>query len=94
MLILFYEYKWREENRAITVCMTPSTKFVQLFDRYTGVEIVGPWSFIGGELVGSGELSDMRREAIAALLREQEVIQAAHIATIAALIGTNLATVP
>jgi hypothetical protein len=80
MLILFYEYKWREENRAITVCMTPATKFVQLFDRYTGVEIDGPWSFIGGELVGYGDLSDTRREAIAALLREQETIQSAHTA--------------
>jgi hypothetical protein len=82
MLILFYEYKWREENRAITVCMETATKFVQLFDRYTGVEIVGPWSFIGGELVGSGDLSDTRKEAIATLLREQETLQAAHIATI------------
>jgi hypothetical protein len=84
MLILHYNYEWRGEPRSITVCMTSATKAVQLWDRFTGVEIDGPWSFIGGELLGSGELSDTRREAIAALLREQEVIQAAHIAAIGA----------
>jgi hypothetical protein len=83
-IILFYEYEWRGQRRAIIIGWTRITGAVQLWDRFTGVEIDGPWSFIGGELLGSDELSDTRREAIAALLREQEVIQAAHIAAIGA----------
>lgn len=69
---VFYEYQWRGERRAITCFLYPDST-VMLYDRLTGVEIPGPWRYVDGVLAGDGELSDTRREGVAAALATIQV---------------------
>jgi hypothetical protein len=76
-IILFYEYEWRGQRRAITIGWTRATGDVQLWDRLTGEEIAGPWLFDGARLVGDGDLTSTRQDAISAIIAAAAAEQAA-----------------